>query len=424
MTVIVTHEHCHDPDKNGCVVRKVISEAKDCCITTRHNPSEVIARATASMSMAERAQLPTNEAFVRRLQNARHKQDARPRAPTSVSEVQINGADCVTESGQHMLLHDNHDDNQRLIMFGTVDGLMLLHASKSWVMDGTFEDCPHHFAQLVVIHAEFEVAEGEADAHTSWVFPCVWALLSGKSQVVYEELFSQLAVLAPGDFDTFPPDDIMCDFEMSMRNAIQIHFPNTMIGGCYFHYNNALRKHVFKKHKSEYMTMVGVAGEKEYSPIHILAKRLMGLALVPVGNVMAAYEEILRDLPVEGYTKYSDFLEYFQNTWVNGRYTLQSWNVHGRTLAKQNRTNNHCESFHSRLSYFIKGSGKPTIWGFIHGMKLYQSDVNNSIASRRAGKKPKRRTPKQVNKNNRILAAINQLDQLPILEYLDLVMNL
>ena len=28
----------------------------------------------------------------------------------------------------------------------------------------------------------------------------------------------------------------------------------------------------------------------------------MGLAIVPVGNVMTAYEEILRDLPVVGYT--------------------------------------------------------------------------------------------------------------------------
>ena len=167
-----------------------------------------------------------------------------------------------------------------------------------------------------------------------------------------------------------------------------------------------------------------VDGEKEYSPIYILTKRLMGLALVPVGNVMAAYEEIIRDLPIVCFTKYSVFLEYFQNTWVNGRHTLQSWNVHGRSLAKQNRTNNHCESFHSRLTFFMKGSGKPTIWGFIAGMKLYQSDINNSIASRRSGKKPKRRTPKQVNKNNRILAAINQLDQLQILEYLDLVMNI
>ena len=81
--------------------------------------------------------------------------------------------------------------------------------------------------------------------------------------------------------------------------------------------------------------MVGVAGEKEYSPIYILTKYLMRLALVPVGNVMAAYEEILRDLPVEGYTKYSDFLEYFHNTWINGWYTLSNmecpWAHFGQT---------------------------------------------------------------------------------------------
>ena len=142
----------------------------------------------------------------------------------------------------------------------------------------------------------------------------MWALLAGKSQEVYEELFSQLVVLAPGDFNTFPPNDIMCDFEIGMRKAIELYFPNTVIGGCYFHYNNALRKNVFKSHKSEYMTMDDVAGEKEYSPIHILTKRLMGLALVPVGNVMAAYEEIIRYLPVEAYHKYSVFLEYFHNT--------------------------------------------------------------------------------------------------------------
>ena len=100
------------------------------------------------------------------------------------------------------------------------------------------------------------------------------------------------------------------------------------------------------------------------------------------------------------------------------------WNVRSRTLNKRNRTNNHCESFHSKLRYFVEGSGKPTIWAFIAGMLSYQSDTNNNIASMRQGHKPLRRIPKEVQKNQRIYSAAKQFGKIFTLDYLDLVMNL
>ena len=87
-------------------------------------------------------------------------------------------------------------------------------------------------------------------------------------------------------------------------------------------------------------------------------------------------------------------------------------------------TNNQVESFHASLKHFIKGSKKPTIWGFIDHMKEFQSSVDNDIANMRIGVQPPKRPKKLAANQKRIFDGIQHYRDMDLLEYLDFVMEL
>ena len=99
------------------------------------------------------------------------------------------------------------------------------------------------------------------------------------------------------------------------------------------------------------------------------------------------------------------------------------WNVRGRTLERMNRTNNPVESFHSQFKKFVK-TAHPTIWAFIDAMRLQQSDTDGKICSMIVGERPPKRKKTHLAGDDKIFSATNQFDNMELIPYLDLVMNL
>ena len=74
-------------------------------------------------------------------------------------------------------------------------------------------------------------------------------------------------------------------------------------------------------------------------------------------------------------------LQWFEDNYIgpvarNGRkraspYPVEVWNVYGRVLNDQDRTNNHSEAAHNKLGYEL-GVKHPTIWKFIDGLRIIQ----------------------------------------------------
>ena len=65
-------------------------------------------------------------------------------------------------------------------------------------------------------------------------------LLPGKSiqsRQIYDIAF--LSLKLERDFE-FEPLKILVDFEITLHQSIQLHFPRTLIRGCYFHFNHAV----------------------------------------------------------------------------------------------------------------------------------------------------------------------------------------
>ena len=70
----------------------------------------------------------------------------------------------------------NIGDINRIFIFAPNDGIDMLPNSSQWFSDGTFKLCPKIFSQIYTIHALVN--------HD--LPPCVFALLSSETEIVYE----------------------------------------------------------------------------------------------------------------------------------------------------------------------------------------------------------------------------------------------
>ena len=77
-----------------------------------------------------------------------HKRGALPKDPASLQELIIDEKWSKFE-GKDFLIHDNGvGAANRVLVFGTEEGLHHLGRSSQWFMDGTFSTAPKLFSQL------------------------------------------------------------------------------------------------------------------------------------------------------------------------------------------------------------------------------------------------------------------------------------
>ena len=216
---------------------------------------------------------------------------------------------------------------------------------------------------------------------------------------------------------------------VSLQVAFMFH--GTKIDGCFFHFCQALMRHVndlgLKKRYERFH--VNINGIRTYSWTRI--RRLMILAFVHPEDVITAFHTVLDAIPED--LDIDAFLNYFQATWIEGMSTVRRngramyppavWNIHSRTLQMMNRTNNHLEAFHNAFKQKV-GHSNPTIWGFITGMRLQQAASDNIMAAIEVGDKPPRRNARDTKKSDRLLYVTSQYSTKPLFEFLDLIADI
>ena len=93
-------------------------------------------------------------------------------------------------------------------------------------MDGTFNTAPKLFKQLYVIHARFRQS----------AVTCACALLTGKSQQLYEEILQAISRAAEELGFTMDPEYVHLDFERSVINVVKNTFGSHVnTKGCFYH---------------------------------------------------------------------------------------------------------------------------------------------------------------------------------------------
>lgn len=144
------HNHCADAAEVEAT--RVLKDIKECAALTKTPGNELFKNAVETCSRAAAARLPTVDNIKRTIRNIRQRKEGGPALPASRSEIFFSGEFTTTAKGEKFLLYDSGPTENRLLIFGTRQNLMLLAKSKHWYADGTFKTVPLLFAQLYTIH--------------------------------------------------------------------------------------------------------------------------------------------------------------------------------------------------------------------------------------------------------------------------------
>ncbi|KAK3889025.1 hypothetical protein Pcinc_006901, partial [Petrolisthes cinctipes] len=271
--------HNHPPVHGQTEVDVMLSAMKERAATTAEPISHIVNTFYAQVEVGWAHLVPTVDAVKRTLRRVRQRACVRELAPFR-----------STVSGDPFLRYEEEE----MVIFSAADDLRFLAQSRHWFGDGTFKVTPVGYMQQYSLHAYYDGV----------TYPCVYALLPGKSELVYRKMLDKILDLIP--IDTVPnPASVMTDFEKAAMKAFECSFPAAEIAGCFFHLGQSAWRHI---------QSLGLSAQYKEQPTFALrVRRLLALAFVPLNEVhhymtLILEDEIPRD---DGLMK---FIKYFQDT--------------------------------------------------------------------------------------------------------------
>ena len=140
---------------------------------------------------------------------------------------------------EQFLLYES--ENGRMLIFCAKTELKLLHQSEYVICDGTFEMAPDSAYQLYTMHGFFN---GES-------IPLLWALLPGKTNALYREMFSAIRQSMMTEYNSIGAIKyVLTDFEIAAIQAVETIFPEVTVKGCSFHFRQAIIRRINEEGKS------------------------------------------------------------------------------------------------------------------------------------------------------------------------------
>ena len=160
----------------------------------------------------------------------RHRLKAYPALPQRREDIDLNGERSET-LGNERFLSCNEDD---MVIFASDDDLQRLSASEVLLVDGTFKCCPDIFFQFYTLHG---CVMGQ-------IFPLVFCLLPNKQQATYDQMFDKIVQSMAQRNLVLQPTRILMDFEVACINTLRHHFPNSLLTGCLFHFDQCVQRKI------------------------------------------------------------------------------------------------------------------------------------------------------------------------------------
>lgn len=132
------------------------------------------------------------------------------------------------------------------------------------------------------------------------------------------------------------PTYVVCDFENSIKIAVETELPHAEVNACYFHFTQSLWRRV---------QAVGLAAAyRRHRSVRTVIRKVTALAFLPRlllrPNLNVFLQSGQWQRVVQRYPAVDDFMTYFQRTYMNanGNFPPSLWNVYDRTIST--RTNN------------------------------------------------------------------------------------
>ena len=270
-------------------------------------------------------------------------------------------------TSETFLMHDSGPETgeRRFLIFGLQRNIDMLKQSHVWLSDGTFSQAPALFKQLYTVHAY--------DA--GYVMPCAFALLPRKDKPQYRTFWKVLQQKTGLDQEDAAMPLLLTDFEQAAYKAAQEAMPGMEVGGCFFHFRQAIHKHV---------QMCGLISEYSASDaFRLRIATIACLAFLKPEHVPATFRKVAAEAESQ---EQQWLMEYIEETWVGstmpgGRckaptFPLEMWSLHSRFSSGTLRTTNACERFHRQFAAFNAGAPHPSVPKFI-GMLHKQQALTN-----------------------------------------------
>ena len=310
--------------------------------------------------------LPVYRNFKKGLQKEKYK--IIPANPRCRRELILSGKWTQTNRNENFLLVNDGDDD-KIVVFGTLEFLKMACDADTIFMDGTFYISPNIFSQLYTLHGLYK----------GQVVCFLYALLPDKSKETYVRLLRLISQVARNNGLVFNPLNYIIDYENAVFKAIERVFPMAEMHGCLFHFTQCLWRKVQE-------CGLQVEYNKRNSQVKKMVKRCSALAFLPLDRVDNAWKLIFDDAP--DHPGVRCFLDYMVETWIDDIFAIfppKIWGHHGNY---GQRTTNNLEGLH-RVWNNVIGKAHPSVYELITLMKKHQSKEETQIIQLNFGKKPK-----------------------------------
>ena len=397
--VISSTAHTHEGNESAIQAAKIRQTMKDHVTVNRGRPGQILADTLQTCTVEVRAAVGNMDSVKRSIR--RQKKGSMPKEPASLRDLVLPEEWTTTGNPYNhpFLFYDSGPESANLILlFGTEQGLRHMCRSDTWFMDGTHSTAPGIFNQIYIIRAPL----GES------AVTCVYALLPGKSQEVYETMFSAIQDKCEELGFGADPLHIVTDFEQAVIRAVRATFgEHVSHRGCFYHLSQSTWR------KIQELGMVDLYRNSD--DVKLFCGMIDGLAFLPVGNVSDGMD-YLRNNTSEGCER---LLDYFDKTYVSGTFRrIQPvdegvlavrvrripplfnpalWNVHQTTLGGDARTNNLCETWNNSFQRLI-GYNHPSVWTIIDAFRKDHAMVEMQLFQD-ANSQPPRKRVKAVTRN-------------------------
>jgi len=398
------NEHNHQPNDAELVRSCAISDLRKTVKSVPLQPLKVSYDAIISeqtSNQADVALLPSYQSVESILKLQRS--DDIPRLPQTRQDIVLEGPWAQTVEGNRFLISAPSVADNEMIVFASDASLLRLASCDTIYMDGTFRVAPSLYTQLYTIHG----------LCSNFVVPLVYVFMIDKSSASYYKLFDIIrqAVFELGA--AWNPQTVVSDFESGLIEAVRVQFPNALHSGCHFHFTQA----IIRKMK-EVGLYCAYRDTTRYPEIGEFIQMSMALAFVPDTEVQRQFEGLVANLNDVHKCMLERFITYFDETWVDGVFSLKMWNKYGQDYL--HRTNNRVESWHSTLNQKLP-SAHPNIFTVIKVLKSCEAGTQKTLLGQAdIGESPPKRRQKYIKleKNLKKAHALHQAGTLTTNELL------
>lgn len=290
---------------------------------------------------------------------------AQPEEPKNISDIEITDNNFIDSEKENIVIYK--DLNILFLSKNELAKIAYIN-NKDLFLDATFKVCNKLFSQLLIIRVYNE--------QFNEFFTIAFIYMTSKSELLYKRALSSFKNFILENNNISDNDiifkNIHIDMELALSNAVKSTFNFCSIKYCYFHFGQAINRHI---NNNAYFNLFN-----DNLKAKELIFSLKALAHIRTEFVLSVFYSLEDEAKSLNIPLVNQFYDYFKNEYIN-LLDYNSWNYYKE---RKHFTNNCCEAYHNKLNKII-GMKKPHFWFSINIIKneliLFKNKYYNLIAN-------------------------------------------